>query len=153
MNNLTRRDIMSFDEQNLSFIVDATKPVTVIIGDEDRDATRRSPSRCVVANRVMRMPGVVDVRVGASSIRILHDDGWRRYDLDPNTMAAIRAYDEAGEMMPPGFRVIFTPPARPIGSREGETSGSDRRSGAGTHVATRRPSTRNIFLEPEAHHE
>jgi hypothetical protein len=131
-------------------LIDATAPVTVKIGAQDQNAVQASPSGCVIANRLQRMPGVHDVRVGAKTVRIQRQDGWHRYDLDPDSAAAVRAYDLAGQPMPVGFRVTLTPPARPLTSRQGERQGSKRRSGKGHHVSTRRPSTRSIFIEPKS---
>ena len=48
-------------------ITDASAPLTVIIGDADRVAVACSPTRCVGANRIRRLPGVADVRIGARS--------------------------------------------------------------------------------------
>jgi hypothetical protein len=133
---------------NRDRVLDGTKPFTCTIGEQDRAAVRCSPKHCVAANRLARMPGVLDQNVGAGSARVLRKDGWHRYDLHPDTAAAVRAYDEAGEVMPAGFRLVFVPPRKKLGARSGEKSGSDKRSGAGTSVATRRPSTRSIFVEP-----
>lgn len=120
----------------------------VVIGEQDRDAVQCSPTRCVGANRLLRVRGVLDVRVGARSARLLRADGWHRYDLDPDTAAAIHAYDEAGERMPAGFRFTLNPPRKPIGARVGEKPGSNVRSGERASVATRRASTRSLFVEP-----
>ena len=107
-----------------------------------------SPSRCVGANALRRLPGVLDARVGNGSARILRKDGWRRYDLDPDTKAARHAYDEAAEKMPVGFRFKLIPPKKKLGARRGEKPGTNKRSGARRSVATRRPSDRSLFVEP-----
>jgi hypothetical protein len=107
-----------------------------------------SPTRCVGANALRRMRGVLDVKVGATIMRLKRRTGWERWELDPNTKVVVEAYDTAGELMPIGFVFHFVPPAKPLGSRAGEPSGSDRRSGANTSVASRKPSHRHIGVEP-----
>jgi hypothetical protein len=130
-------------------LIDATRRLSVVIAECDRtDDVRCSPSRCVGANRLRRLPGVRDVRVGARSARLLRRDGWHRYDLEPGTAAAVRAYDKSGERMPAGFRFALVPPAKRLGNRAGEKPGTNRRSGERMNVATRRPSTRSLFVEP-----
>jgi hypothetical protein len=130
-------------------LVDATTPLTVIIGEQDRvGALRCSPTHCIGANRLRRLPGVLDARVGAGSARIQRRDGWHRYDLHPDTVAAVHAYDAAGERMPARGRFRLIPPHRPLGARTGTTPGSNRRSGRRDSVAARRPSTRSLFIEP-----
>jgi hypothetical protein len=131
-------------------VIDAVSRLAAIVATQDRDAVPCSPTRCVVANRLRRLPGVIDVRVGARSARIQRADGWHRYDLHPDTIAAIHAYDAACEVMPAGFRVVLLPPRKPLGARTGETPGTNRRSGARASVATRTPSTRSLFVEPPA---
>jgi hypothetical protein len=79
---------------------------------------------------------------------VLRCDGWHRYDLDPDTAVAVGAYDKAGERMPAGFRFVLVPPRKRLGQRAGEKPGTNRRSGMRTSVATRRPSTRSLFVEP-----
>ncbi len=129
-------------------VIDATKQLVAIIGEQDRDAVRCSPSRCVGANKLKRTPGVLDARVGARSARVQRADGWYRYDLDSDTAAAVHAYDAAGEVMPAGFRLVLIPPRVALGARAGEKPGTNKRSGARASVATRRPSTRSLFVEP-----
>ena len=130
-------------------LVDATKPLTAVIGEDDRVGdVRCSPSRCIGANRLGRLPGVLDARVGARTASLLRRDGWHRYDLAPDTVAAVHAYDDAGERMPAGFRFALVPPAKPLGRRTGEKPGTNQRSGNRTNVATCRPSTRSLFVEP-----
>jgi hypothetical protein len=130
-------------------LADAGKGLVVKIREENRDAVRRSPSRCVAANRLRQVPRVIDARVGARSARLHYKGvGWVRYDLDPDTAAAIRAYDLAGETMPAGFRVQLSPPKNRLGARVGEKPGSNKRSGRRESVATRRQSTRSLFIEP-----
>lgn len=138
------------DNADQSALFDATRPVTAVVAERDRDAVACSPTRCVGANRLRRLPGVLDVRVGARSARILRRDGWHRYDLDPDTAAAVHAYDAAGERMPAGFRFALIPPRKPLGARQGEKPGTNKRSGERQSVATRRPSTRSLFMEPPA---
>ena len=129
--------------------VDATRAWSVAVIAEDREHhVRCSPSRCVGANAVNRQRGVLDARVGAGTMRVLRKGRRIRYALDTNTEKAVKAYDEAGEVMPIGFVFRFVPPPKPIGSRKGEKPGSDRRSGKGTSVATRKPSHRHIDVEP-----
>jgi hypothetical protein len=129
-------------------LIDATTGLTGVIAEVDRDATRCSPSRCVGAKRVLRLPGVLDVRIGARTARVLRKDGWHRYDLHSDTAAAVHAYDAAGEVMPAGFRFRLVPPGKKLQSRASEKPGSDRRSGKRESVATRRPSTRSLFVDP-----
>jgi len=137
-----------YPEDRLLF--DATKRLSVVIDAIDRtDDVFCSPTRCVGANRIRRLPGVLDVRVGATSARVKRKNGWHRYDLAPETIAAIRAYDEAHEKMPPGFRFVLLPPKKRLNARKGEKPGTNVRSGRNEHVATRRPSSRSMFVEPE----
>lgn len=131
-------------------VLDATCSLVAVIAERDRDAVACSPTRCVGANRIRRMPGVLDVRVGARSARVQRKDGWHRYDLHPDTAAAVHAYDAAGEVMPAGFRFVLVPPRKKLNDRAGETPGSNRRSHKRESVATRRPSTRSLFVEPPA---
>ena len=129
-------------------LIDATSPLTVVIEEADRIAVPCSPSRCVGANRLRRVKGALDARVGARSARLLRHDGWHRYDLHPSTVAAVRAYDEAGEVIPAGFRFQLVPPRSPLGQRNGKAPGTNKRSGKRESVATRRPSSRSLFVEP-----
>jgi hypothetical protein len=131
-------------------LIDATVPLVAVIAEADRDGVACSPTRCVGANRIRRLPGVLDVRVGARSARVLRRDGWHRYDLHPDTAAAVHAYDAAGEIMPAGFRFALVPPRKKINERAGEKPGSNRRSGKRESVAARTPSTRSLFVEPPA---
>jgi hypothetical protein len=136
---------------NRDRVLDATKGFTRVIAEQDRVGdVRCSPRDCVIGQSVGRMPGVLDRRIGARSARVLRSDGWHRYDLAPESAAAISVYDRAGEKMPPGFRVVFVPPAKKLGARSGEKPGSNKRSGKRTSVATRTPSTRSMFVEPPA---
>jgi hypothetical protein len=130
--------------------VDATRPFSspaVIQADRD-GAVRCSPTRCPGANALRRVRGVKDARVGATIMWLTRGDRRIRYQLEPNTKATVKAYDKAGEDIPVGFVFHFIPPAAALGSRSGEPSGSNRRSGARTSVATREPSHRHIDVEP-----
>ncbi|HEY1445660.1 MAG TPA: hypothetical protein VGF51_12240, partial [Acidimicrobiales bacterium] len=139
---------MKDKKTNRDRVLDGDRGLTCIIGEADRVGVRRSPEHCVAANRIHRIPGVLDQRVGQCSARILRADAWHRYDLHPDTIAAIRAYDDAGEVMPAGFRVVLVPPRKKLGTRAKEKPGSAKRSGKRTSVATRSPSTRSLFVEP-----
>lgn len=127
---------------------DATRPLVVVIAEQDRDATPCSPSHCIVANRLLRLSWVTDARVGAEYAYLHASTGWQRYQHDPSTAAGVKAYDDANERMPAGFRVVLLPPRRKLGSRQGEASGSSSRSGSGSSVVTRAPSSRSIYVEP-----
>jgi hypothetical protein len=130
-------------------LVDATSPITRTIQERHRvGAVQCSPTRCVGARCLLEIRGVLDARVGTGSARILRKDGWHRYDLHPDTAAAIRAYDEAGEGLPAGFHFKLIPPRKRLGGRAGEKPGTNRRSGQRSSVATRRESTRSLFVEP-----
>jgi hypothetical protein len=130
-------------------LIDATTGLTVVIAERDRwGAVNCSPTKCVGANRLRRLRGALDARVGADSARIQRQDGWHRYDLHPSTAAAVRAYDKSGQAIPAGFRFVLVPPRKPLGTRSGERPGSNRRSGKRQSVATRSPSTRSLFVEP-----
>lgn len=132
-------------------LIDAVAPATArIIGTDQVGAVRCSPSRCVAARALLRRRGVLDAKVANRSARIRTRRGWVRYDLSAATAAAIRAYDEAGAMLPVGFVVELLVPARPLGSRAGRPSGSDVRSGTGASIASRRPSPRSLYREPTA---
>jgi hypothetical protein len=129
-------------------LMDAIFPLYLTITEEDRVAVQCSPTNCVIANAISRQKGVLDQRVGASIVRVLKKDGWVRYELDPNTMNMIYAYDTNGQVMPAGLKVKLLPPtSQPIGKRAGTRSGTKTRSGAGTSVATRRPSSRHILRD------
>jgi hypothetical protein len=131
-------------------LIDATSPLTRVIAERHRvGAVQCSPTRCVVNKCLLEIRGVLDARTGADSARILRGDGWHRYQLHPDTAAAIRAYDEAGVLLPVGFRIRLIPPKKPLGSRAGEKPGTNKRSGQRASVATRRPSTRSLFVEPQ----
>lgn len=132
-------------------VKDAVSPLTVTIRAEDRNAIQCDPKNCVIANAVRRMRGVRDVRVGATTVRLMKTDGWWvRYDLDQESIAMIRAYDADNQIMPEGMRVFLVPPHKRLGSRSGLPSGKTSGKGNGTHVSTRRPSTRHIFVDPDA---
>lgn len=91
-------------------------------------AIQCSPAACVIANADRRT----------------------RWQIPPAARAMIRAYDTAGTPMPPGITIRLEPPARLLGTRAGTRPGSGTRSGAGTSVATRRPSTRHVNVDPPA---
>ena len=113
-----------------------------------KHGVRCSPTRCIGANALRRMPGVLDAKVGATMMYLLRRSGWERWQIERNTKVAVKAYDEADEDMPIGFVFHFVPPSKPLGSRSGQRSGSNRRSGANTSVASRKPSHRHIDVEP-----
>lgn len=131
-------------------IVDASRKRLIRIAEEDRDGLTCHPGLCPGANAVMRqVKGAQDVKVGASTVRVLIDGIWHRWDLSISTKEMIRAYDDVGTPMPAGVVLEFLPPARKLGARTGQPVG--RKAGSGSspgHVASRRPSLRNIFVEP-----
>lgn len=134
---------------NSEGIVDAIKDMTITITEEDRtNAVCGDRHHCVIANAVRRYRGVLDVRVGATSARVLRRDGWHRYILPPTEVANVYAFDAMGQKMPPGTKVhLLAPkPHQRLGARSGSKPGSNRRSGKRTSVATRRQSTRHVYV-------
>jgi hypothetical protein len=130
-------------------VIDATRKRVGIIQECDRDALRCHPSLCVVANMLMRIFKAQDVKVGAWSVRILIDGHWHRYELSKNTRAMIRAYDAEGQAMPAGIKIELLPPTQPYGVKTGKQQGVKRGRGTNPdHISSRRPSLRNIFVEP-----
>lgn len=131
-------------------MIDATRPLNApaVIAADRNQGVRCSPSRCVEAWALRRLPGVLDVRVGADYMRLLRRNGWVRYWIDRNTKATTQAYDDEGQQIPVGFVGRYLPPPVRLGARAGEKPGSNRRSGKGESVATRKPSHRHIDVEP-----
>lgn len=131
-------------------IVDAVKDMTITITEEDRaNAICGDRHHCVIANALRRYRGILDVRVGATTARVLRRDGWHRYILPPNEVASIFAYDFAGQKMPSGMKIhLLAPKAHQrLGVRAGSRPGSNRRSGKGISVASRRLSTRHVYVD------
>lgn len=132
-----------------TIVVDAERPISCTVTAADqKNHVWCSPSRCVGANALRRKRGVLDARVGADIMWLTRRGRQIRYRLHPNTKAAVKAYDEAKQMIPVGFVMQFIPPTTALGARAGEKPGSDRRSGARESVATRSPSHRHLNVEP-----
>lgn len=131
-----------------NIVLDSKKSLRVRIEAKDQQGVFCSPTKCVGANAIRRLPGVLDVRVGARSARVLRSNGWHRYSLEPNTAAAVRAYDNAHQVMPIGFRFSLIPPRAKLQARVGTAPGTNKRSGQHASVASRQPSTRSLFVEP-----
>lgn len=126
---------------------DATSSMTVKIQERDRKAVTCDPQKCVIANAIRRLPGVVDVRVGAETVRIQRKDAIIRYDIDKESAALIASFDRSEIIIPRDVRIFLNPPRRPLGTRSNTKRGSNKKTLAGNHVSTRRPSLRHILVE------
>jgi hypothetical protein len=125
-------------------VKDLVKPMTFLIGAVDHDgACPRDEDHCPISNRLMRMPGVLDASTGSKIVFFERRDAWWRGEMDSRTYAAVLGYDGDQALIPVGFPVTLLPPKKPWGSRVGQKSGTNKRSGKG-RAARPRPSFRHV---------
>lgn len=138
-------------------IVDATRPLKIVIQGDDLVGARRSdPSACPAANATRRQKGVLDVRIGACIARIEYAQKTVRYALSQNDRAVIAGFDGGIAAFAAGYTLTLEPPRSqdakvpPLGARRGVVPGSNRRSGEQDGVIRRRrASLRHIDVIPE----
>lgn len=128
---------------------DADKALSVVVIAADRQAVQCSPTQCVIANALNRLPNVSRAHVGATMVYLNFKGVPMRYALSRNSAAMVKAYDNDNQIMPEGITIDLVPPAikgqgsqglRSSKQLNGTTSNKPRQS--------RRPTHRNIFVEP-----
>lgn len=132
---------------------DADKPLTVVVTAPDRNAVQCSPTQCVIANALNRLPNVSRAHVGASMVYLNFKGIPMRYALSRNSAAMVYAYDNDNQIMPEGVTIELVPPKPSTGSgmRERGLRSSKQLAGDREHKPrqSRKPTHRNLFVEPK----
>lgn len=130
-------------------IQDADKPLTVVVAVADRDAVQCSPTQCVIANALNRLPNVSRAHVGATMVYLNFKGVPMRYALSRNSAAMVRAYDNDNQVMPEGVTIELVPPAVKGERAQGLRSSRQLNGNVSSKPrASRRPTHRNLFVEP-----
>jgi len=78
-------------------IVNATKSIRLVIGDDDIKGSRsKQPDRCVAAKACMRQMKATEARVHLGKTYVRVKDKWVRYTTSPALKQEIVAFDRGG---------------------------------------------------------
>lgn len=110
-------------------VVDATAPLVIKVSQRDIEkATQADAGECAIAKGCKRLPGVGDVRIGASIAFVDYNDRVERYVLAPEDRKRIDVFDEDGYFKPGEYTLLPPPPEKKIGARVGTKPGSNTRN-------------------------
>jgi hypothetical protein len=142
-------------------VVDATEEFTIQVHSQDLAKGRATvPGRCAINRAAERIPEVVEAKIGSrlSYLRMRTDpDVWVRYRNTEKTTELIRYFDSGTEVVKAATAwmsgvitiILRVPgPSLRLGYKKGQTgTGIRGNQPGGLH---RRPSLRNVTVDPEA---
>lgn len=142
-------------------VVDADKPVTVHITQEDcARGSKKDPERCAAALALRRVTACDESRVHLGCTYLRFGNKWLRYATPPSLKAEVISFDRGGGFYPGDFRLRPMPaalrlrPADPKGrkrTRKPPVGKPGAQRGALT-MAAKATNGKNVKREPRVFH-
>lgn len=110
-------------------VVDADKPVTVHITQEDcARGSKKDPERCAAALALRRVTACDESRVHLGCTYLRFGAKWLRYATPPSLKAEIISFDRGGGFYPGDFRLRPMPAALRLKPADSKAGGARKRT-------------------------